>query len=441
MNGRIFFIFMAAAAFFIAGPALRAAEIHDAVRSNRADRVREILKETDGGAARAVIGDGITPLHLAAAVNAYACAAELLINGADVNARTEGGFTPLHWAANKDSLETARLLIQNGADINAATPQGVTPLHWAAAKNAARVIQLLIAAGADVTRKTDKGLTPLHWAVDKDAGEASLALALQVVSMEMPSNLVAAADSTEMPAMGVAPGTRPAEDVKTLVVDIGLGVVMDFVWLDPLHLWFGKYEVTNAQFCRFRVQHKTLSREGYQLDGPNQPVADVSWDDAEAFVKWLTRNYSGSIPLNCEFRLATSKEWETAARCGDGRIYPWGNDWPPRYGNFADLAAREHLQGAGDGVRKYDDGFIVACPVRDSGCNEWGIYGLAGNVWEWCQDWSDETHKYRVRRGGSWDFDPEKTLRVDFEGFDLPDTRYDNIGIRVVVAPKASVKP
>jgi formylglycine-generating enzyme required for sulfatase activity len=77
---------------------------------------------------------------------------------------------------------------------------------------------------------------------------------------------------------------------------------------------------------------------------------------------------------------------------------------------------------------------VVTCPVSQSGYNEWGIYGLAGNVWEWCLDWYTAKREYRVRRGGSWDFDTEPNLRINTIGFDRPEVRDDTIGFRVVAS-------
>jgi len=141
------------------------------------------------------------------------------------------------------------------------------------------------------------------------------------------------------------------------------------------------------------------------------------------------------MPKNFIARLPTDREWTAMAKCGSERIYPWGDEWPPKYGNFSDLTARKELTNW-SGIRGYDDGCAVSSPVTESGPNEWNIYGLAGNVWEWCDDWFDSSKQYKVRHGGSWDFDYRKSLRIDYRGFDKPDTKDDTIGFRVVIAPK-----
>ena len=88
------------------------------------------------------------------------------------------------------------------------------------------------------------------------------------------------------------------------------------------------------------------------------------------------------------------------------------------------------------GIEGYNDNYAVSCPVSQSGSNEWGICGLAGNVWEWCDDWYDAAKKYKVRHGGSWDFDEQPSLAILFRGFDRPIVRDDTVGFRIVVSPK-----
>jgi len=240
----------------------------------------------------------------------------------------------------------------------------------------------------------------------------------------------------EMPAVPRQPKILPGTAFgRVLSVDLGLGESLSFVWVKSLSLWVGQYEVSNGQFRRFRPSHKSMFYEEFSLDGPDQPAVYVSWDDAMEFCLWLNTECRDRLPLGWEARLPAEAEWTAFARCGDDRTYPWGDDWPPKYGNYSDLTARRKLT-EWQGIRGYDDGFVVTCPVTQSGINEWGIGGLAGNAWEWCSDWYDAEKTRKVRRGGSWDFDTRPNLRIDARGFDYPDSRYDTIGFRVVVAKK-----
>ena len=184
---------------------------------------------------------------------------------------------------------------------------------------------------------------------------------------------------------------------REMALDLGDGVKMEFVWIDALECWVGKYVVTNREYRRFKPEHNSGAFEGYPLNGPRQPVVEVSCDDAVAFAEWVNRN--AQLPAGCNCRLPDGKEWLTFARCGDGRTYPWGNEMPPRYGNY------HGQEGAGslDKIGKYNDGYPVTCPVEKSGKNEWGLYGVGGNVWQWTSEWYDNTHECRVLRGAAWD--------------------------------------
>lgn len=68
-------------------------------------------------------------------------------------------------------------------------------------------------------------------------------------------------------------------------VDLGGGVVMEFIWIAALNAWVGKYEVTNGEFRRFRSGHNSGSFSGHSLNGDRQPVVQVSYEDAVAFAQ------------------------------------------------------------------------------------------------------------------------------------------------------------
>jgi formylglycine-generating enzyme required for sulfatase activity len=443
----------------VSSATVHAGPLHQAVLSNDLLRVSEILTASDPVAVNAAIGPGVTAIHLAAARNHVEIAAILIRRGADIEARTDGGFTPLHWAAGRDAADVARLLLDSGADINARTASGITPLHWASLRNATNAVELLLRRHVDLAAPTTKGMTPLHWAVKSDAAAAAVMVAYTAVSEEMERELAAGVTPEAMlrDALGVTNDSDEAvsnvstsslvriEDVrgKPLTIAMGRGEEMDFVWIEPLGPWIGRYEVTNGQFRRFRPDHDSLFRNAYTLNDSAQPAVMVSWVDAQAFARWLNERFADRLPAGWGFRLLHEDEWRRAARCGDDRIYPWGSDWPPRFGNYSDQSAREAFADW-EGIEEYDDGFPVACPVAESGANAWDLHGVGGNVWEWCSDWLDTNRLYKVRCGGGWDFDVQANLRVDARGFDLPTLRDDTIGFRMAIAearPTESTPP
>jgi len=429
-----------------------ASPLHQAVRARDIVTLEGLLESHVGNALNAAIGNGITPLHLAAATDQPDIAALLLARGAEVSPTNNLGFTPLHWAASRESLATMHVLINAGADVNAAARNQLTPLHWAAAKNAAAAISLLIDAGADITVTTAMGYTPLHLAV-KHAPycEAAVLLAQARARAEDDAVLPAPAGTppqrrgitgtdteADMASLPEETDTEPPEPVVPgmyLSVPIGLGDSLRFVWMPQPGIWFGKYEISNNRYRRFDPLHTSRRIEGITLDDPDQPAVYVSWNDAMAYCAWLNTNFADRIPLDYRFRLPTEAEWMLAAGAGTLRTYPWGDEWPPVYGNFSDKSARDHF-AEWRGVEGYNDGYAASAPVDAAGMNELGIFGLAGNVWEWTLDWMDETRQeYKLRKGGSWDFDRQESLRINARGLDKPDARYGTIGFRVVVAP------
>ena len=179
--------------------------------------------------------------------------------------------------------------------------------------------------------------------------------------------------------------------------------------------WMDATEVTVGQFKKF------LTSTDYQFEGEwweviykysptdKHPMIYVSWHDAAAFAKWA------------EKRLPTEAEWVFAARGGlIGREYSWGDDETEAqgYANFAGTGGKD----------EWDES---TAPVGSLKSNGYGLYDMAGNVWEWCQDWYGGGKDFKVWRGGAWNFATD-FLRVASRNNSSPDTRYYYRGFRCV---------
>jgi len=233
--------------------------------------------------------------------------------------------------------------------------------------------------------------------------------------------------------------SAPARPGWALALNLGRGEIMPFVWIGPLKMWVGKFEVTNGQYRRFDMGHESQVYYGHLLDASDQPVVWVSWEDANNYCAWLTRTFSRQIPAGYGFRLPVEREWQIFASCGDRRRYPWGNSWPPpdgcNYRGEEGVGLIYRLFQHERHIGGHDDGFIVTSPVKQSASNAWGLFGVGGNVWEWCQDWYDDQQITRSLRGASWNNDEPDIIAVANRSDAYPQRRNPMIGFRVVLAP------
>jgi len=202
---------------------------------------------------------------------------------------------------------------------------------------------------------------------------------------------------------------------------------MAFVWIPSLNIWVGKYEVTNGEYRKMKPSHDSKAYEGHSLNGYRQPVVCVNFDDAKEFARWLTQEDAGLLG-GARYRVISESEWLACAQCGDGREYPWGNSMPPKYGNYSDSSSAWGFKIGG-----YTDGHAVTCAVEQSGRNEWGLYGMGGNVWECCA--SDSTgSSFGAWRGASWDYSNSNNLRCACRHDDDGSGRDNDYGFRVVLS-------
>jgi serine/threonine-protein kinase len=191
--------------------------------------------------------------------------------------------------------------------------------------------------------------------------------------------------------------------------------------------FIGKYPVTNLEYQAFVRDAKYKSPEGWNGDQfpakkGNHPVVRVSWNDARAFCKWLSQK------TGKQHRLPTEAEWEKAARGTDGRKYPWGNDAPNK-----GLLNYNYNVGDTNEVGKYPAGKSI-----------YNAYDMAGNVWEWVNDWDSDTYYksspssnplgpdsggIKVLRGGSWSVDVS-FVRSAIRFGDVPSETYYDYGFR-----------
>ena len=231
----------------------------------------------------------------------------------------------------------------------------------------------------------------------------------------------------------------------------------------------GKYEVTVGQFRRFTddTGYKTEAEKdglgGWGYDAAlgkcrgrdpkfnwrnpgfaqtdDQPVLDVTWNDAVAFCKWLSRKEGKT------YRLPTEAEWEYACRAGTTTRYNNGDD-PGKLAEVANVGSDKgrttfpHVQELDipkDGSAKF------TVPVGKFPPNALGLCDMHGNVWEWCSDWygadyyarspvddptGPESGNRRVRRGGAWHSFP-LWARASFRNWNTPGSRCVNLGFRV----------
>ena len=221
------------------------------------------------------------------------------------------------------------------------------------------------------------------------------------------------------------------------------------IYLDDFYI--DKYEVNVGQFKKFVAATGyitdaeknggawviTISKGGQEgniswrnpgfSQNDNLPVVCLSWNDAKAYCDWA------------EKKLPTEAEWEKAARGTDGRMYPWGSEWNPSKCNGNEWDPRNDKTDHRGGLN-----LTVPVGIYPQGASPYGVMDMAGNAYEWCQDWYDEnyylnaprrnplgpsTGSFRVKRGGSFIRHKEWCTGI-FRGNDVPNIGFNDCGLR-----------
>jgi formylglycine-generating enzyme required for sulfatase activity len=226
----------------------------------------------------------------------------------------------------------------------------------------------------------------------------------------------------------------------------------------------GKYPVTRAQWIAFVTatdrpiqggcewsgfsnnDEATLASASWRNLGFEQddthPVVCVSWNDAQAYVRWLKQRTGHT------YRLPTEAEWEYAARAGSTTAYPWGEPATHEHANYgSDECCSELAAGA--------DRWLHTSPVGSFPANAFGLFDMHGNAWQWVQDCYEDSYagapidgsardapdcKRRALRGGTWG-DPPGLIRSATRNWAPPppsrwnpdwEYRSGGVGFRVV---------
>lgn len=195
--------------------------------------------------------------------------------------------------------------------------------------------------------------------------------------------------------------------------------------------WIGKYEVTKAQW---EAIMETRPWEGHDhvIEEPDSAAVFVSWNDTQTFLSALS-DYTSAT-----YRLPTEAEWEYSCRAGTTTRFYWGDDLT--YTDIDDYA------WWGDNAFSEGEGYAHIVGLKLP--NDFGLYDMSGNAWEWCQDWFDGypvgpvtdpagpvTGTWKICRGGGWYNstvrEEQSSLRSACRNVWVPTSLFTDFGFRL----------
>ena len=416
--------------------------------------------------------NGTTPLHAAARVGDAAVIEALLTAGADVTARNDRGNLPMD-LADVGSGSYWRLVIPQGELVaGRAVTSLLSPFDAVASDSSyqevwtyrtqagQRSVVTMVSDSVDaylrvvqrdgnVVARNDDGGDGTDARLEFEAPNSGDYLVVATTFGSAETGAYSLHVRTNEPGPAAAPMGEPFRDCEVcpLLVTIPAGT---FVMGSPT--WeegrfdhegprrfvnvetpfaVGVYEVT---FEEWEACRRARGCPGDRPDDEDwgrglRPVINVSWDDAQAYVSWLSQQ------TGARYRLLSEAEWEYVARAGSVTARFWGEH---------ESGQCRYANGDDDDV-SCRDGHEYTAPVGSFAPNGFGLYDVLGNVWEWTQDcwngsyagaptdgsaWMAGNCGRRVLRGGSWGDDP-RNLRSAGRGSYSTDDRYLIVGFRV----------
>jgi len=307
----------------------------------------------------------------------------------------------------------------------------------------------------EVILRTEKKGSPLLWAAV--VALAALAAWLywnKTLPESAPQQPSLVTDKPPAPAVNessAASTSHPAEATKGRPFVNSLG--MKFVPVPGTKVLFCIHETRKADYAAYAVEKAGLNGfwKSPTYDGApvsfadDHPVCNVSWEECRDFCEWLSRKEGRT------YRLPTDREWSFAVGIGEredaslsphllsDRLadeFPWGSQWPPPagVGNLGDTTMAASFPKRRP-IPGYTDGFATTAPVMSFSPNRFGLYDLAGNVWEFCEDWYDGTQTKRVIRGLNFDDGGDSSVRFlsSHRGLCPVGNRHSNFGFRCVL--------